>query len=355
MSTSLLFEYVLPEERIAQRPAPGRASRLLHVVRDPADGVVLRDRMFGDLPDILQSDDLLVLNNSRVIPSRFFVELAEGGTEAEVLLVEQETVDSVHWQALAKPMRRLKEGLQFPLSAHLSALVLGRTADQSRVRLELSARNSNETVASLIESEGNMPIPPYIRKGRSDEIDKEQYQTCFSEVRGSVAAPTAGLHFTDSLLEQVSDRGVDICFLTHHVGPASFLPVRDDDWQTHKMSTEHYCLPKESLEKIEKARREQRRVVVVGTTAVRALEAAWQNSDPVADKWQSTELFITPGFQFKVVDSLVTNFHQPCSTHLLLVAAILGVDNLATAYRHALAGEYRFLSYGDSMFVDISR
>lgn len=361
MASSLLFDYVLPEEQIAQRPAPGRASRLLHARCDSSRELALFDRQFSDLPSLLRQDDLLVLNNSRVIPCRFFAELSGGDPQVEVLLVEQETEDAKYWQALAKPMRRLKQGLRFQLSEHLLATVLGRASDSARIRLELEVVGSLElevagssvSIEELIDVEGCMPIPPYIRDGRADATDREQYQTCFADERGSVAAPTAGLHFTDSVFEELNVRGVEHCFLTHHVGPASFLPVRDDDWRSHKMSAERFFVSRECFERIESARNNQRRVIAVGTTVVRALEGIWQHGASCVGQWQSTELFITPGYRFKVVNALVTNFHQPRSTHLLLVAAMLGTESTSEVYQHALAKSYRFLSYGDSMFLDL--
>lgn len=348
----MLFNYALPDDRIAQRPVSQGRSLLLHVCCGKADQLKLNDREFSELPDLLRHDDLLVLNNSRVIPSRFFVDLSEGGSRLEVLLVQQESEDASEWQALARPMRRFKTGLGFALSKHLNAVVLGRTSDSTKLCLKLTASETDLSVQELIEAEGVMPIPPYIRSGQGDDGDRLRYQTCFAEVHGSVAAPTAGLHFTEDLFERLSHKGIEHCFVTHHVGPASFLPVRDNDWRDHKMSAEQFFLPAESIEMIQAARDGRRRVVAVGTTAVRALESAWQNEKPEADTWQTTELFITPEYEFRVVDSLVTNFHQPQSTHLLLVAAILGVDRLASAYNHALSQSYRFLSYGDAMLID---
>ena len=353
------LEYELPKERIAQHPAvrSGERSdaRLLHVCRHDhvgADDLVIADRWVRDLPQILRAGDLIVLNDSRVRPSRFFLELPESGAAAEVLLLDGA---ADRWEALARPMRKFKEGMVFRLSANIEARVLGRTAEGTRLTLQLRPLAA-VPLDTLIEREGAMPLPGYIRNGVAAQEDREFYQTVFAREIGSVAAPTAGLHFTLPLLTELQRRGIDHCFLTLHVGLASFAPVRDV--AAHQMTNERYVISPECIEAIARTKARGGRVVVVGTTATRALESAAladgalfkePHLDPVAG---STELMIQPGFTFRVVDLLMTNFHQPFTTHLLLVAAFIGEQEIEQIYQHALAGSYRFLSYGDSMLLE---
>ena len=363
------LEYELPKERIAQQPAvrSGERSdaRLLYALRqDATGGLRISDRWVRDLPELLRAGDLLVLNDSRVRPARFFIKLPGSDTEAEVLLLDRCGAaagdGSGAWEALARPMRRFKEGLQLPLSAHIAATVLGRSDDDSKLRLHLAPSSLDEakTLDTLIESEGSMPIPGYIRDGVADREDSDFYQTVFARELGSVAAPTAGLHFTLPLLQALSDRGVEHEFLTLHVGLASFAPVRDVD--SHQMTNERYHISSRCLDAINRTKARVGRVVVVGTTATRALESA-ALAEPALFSGEQiatdgvggrTELMIRPGFKFQVVDLLMTNFHQPLTTHLLLVAAFIGEQDIEQIYQHALQGAYRFLSYGDSMLLE---
>ena len=335
---------------------------MLHAVGSAqTEDIRIEDRQFSTLPEVLRPDDVLVLNNSKVIPSRFF---PEGfGTKAEVLLLkktpssENTSANGEVWEALARPMKKFEKAGEFLLSPHLKATVCGRTESQEALYLRLCPFESDANPTALIEQEGSMPIPPYIRQGHADEQDKQRYQTVYADTPGSVAAPTAGLHFTSELFLSLRDKGVELLELTHHVGPASFLPVRDADWQSHQMSMEHYVVPEETLSCLESAKSEGRRIIPVGTTSVRALESFFADDCPSvrranAGHLQSTELFITPGYSFKVVDALITNFHQPLSTHLLLVAAFIGVAQCEAIYRHALESQYRFLSYGDGMCLE---
>lgn len=370
--STLLFPYDLPPSRIAQRPVAPGASALLHArCAEGGSGVSIADRRFADLPEILLSGDLLVLNNSKVLPTRFF---PAGFTEkAEVLLLQpretamntaesSQTNRSQDWEALARPMKKFERAQQFALSAHLHAEVLGRNASGEALRLRISSNEPSLSVEQCIELDGRMPIPPYIRQGRADEEDSYRYQTVYAEVGGSVAAPTAGLHFTPRLFEQLRASGIEYQFVTHHVGPASFLPVRDGEWDSHIMNTELYSISAETINAVTRCKKEGRRVVAVGTTTVRALESYFEthsfdvheeSAQSRSAAFASTQLFITPGFEFKVIDALITNFHQPLSTHLLLVAAFSGIDQCRTMYEHALAGSYRFLSYGDAMFIEL--
>lgn len=354
----MLFPYQLPQARIAQRPAPSGSSRLLHAQVSGSAATEISDCEFSQLTEVLRAGDLLVVNNSKVIPARFFPE--DLGDKAEVLLLSSLKSESGTelWEVLARPMKKCERAGTFMLSEHLQATAKGRSEQGDTLLLELVSTDNNCSVTQLIEQEGVMPIPPYIRGGHADAQDRQRYQTVYADIAGSVAAPTAGLHFTDELFTRLTMAEIEVVQLTHHVGPASFLPVRDGDWQTHKMSIEFFSMSAQVLAALECAISEKRRVVAVGTTCVRALESFFAIDDIEArkkntNKFISTGLFITPGYQFKVVDVLITNFHQPLSTHLLLVAAFAGVVPCEEIYNHALESDYRFLSYGDGMCIEL--
>ena len=369
-----LFYYSLPASRIAQRPAGLNASRssskLLYARLDASGGFSITDHVFNDLPVLLRAGDLLVLNNTKVIPCRFFARHPESGAKIEVLLVRRTRGEGGHgadcWEALARPMRKLKAGDTLQLSAHLLADVLGRTPDGKRMLVRLLAVGAERPVGDLITDEGGMPIPPYIRAGHADQLDQQLYQTVYAQTAGSVAAPTAGLHFTEQLLGVLAAQGISCCFLTLHVGPASFLPVASDELSSHDMLAEEYAIPLDTRRMIQEAKGQGRRVIAVGTTTVRALESAAladpgfclaeadneARCDAQVEAPCDTQLLIRPGFKFSVVDALITNFHQPGSTHLLLVAAFAGEKQTEDIYRRALAGDYRFLSYGDAMLLE---
>jgi len=344
------FSYELPPDRIAQHSHGflGRRTdaKLLHAFI-AHDGLRIEDSVVRDLPALLRPGDVLVLNNSKVVPCRFHFEYAGG--RCEIFLLEREKPTERVWLALARPMRRLKPGANLNLSEHLSGTVLGRDESGERIRIELLAEHPEHSIEELISREGSMPIPGYIRAGVAEERDEEFYQTVFAKHAGSVAAPTAGLHFTEALLDQLRERGVEIRELTLHVGPASFQPVRDP--AEHEMPTEWYSISAEVLAALDRAKAEGRRIVAVGTTSARSLESA-ARVRPKAGEFVPTQLFITPGFEFNYVDVLMTNFHQPETTHLLLVAAFIGERETEKIYTHALESEYRFLSYGDAMLLE---
>ncbi|MDR2338013.1 MAG: tRNA preQ1(34) S-adenosylmethionine ribosyltransferase-isomerase QueA [Deltaproteobacteria bacterium] len=379
MSSFSFLAYNLPDERIAQRPigqgSDRSNSKLLQAIKLPDTSVAISDQYYFDLPDLLRVGDLLVLNNSKVRPCRFFVRLENVQKEIEILLIKKvETLAassqniSQVWEALARPMKRLKIGQAFELSPSLQALPIGRSQDNNRLLLEISITGANvaqaippmcETVEEVLLREARMPIPPYIRGGRADSQDRDTYQNVYAETSGSIAAPTAGFHFSAELLKKLSERGIEHTYLTLHVSTASFTPIRKSDIAGHKMSEEYYEISRSTLEKICLAKKEQRRIIVVGTTCLRALESAALNAVFCKDLGQnekitdSTSLFITPGFKFQVADCLITNFHQPNSTHLLVVASFIGEKNTQTIYKHALnEGNYRFLSYGDGMLLE---
>ncbi len=358
--------YNLPEERIAQRPIGcgfARAqSKLLHAQLDNFGNLKIYDRVFSDLENLLCPNDLLVLNDSRVLPSRFFIERSGSGGKVEILLVREIDKNSsaagVVWEALARPMRKLKSGEVLLLSEHLQAEVKGRTEDNQRLILEISTKGTKRSFSEVLFEEGGMPIPPYIRAGHSDNLDRDSYQTVYAQKPGSVAAPTAGLHFTRDLLDRLQAKGIKSAFITLHVGPASFLPVKAQEVTEHPMLVENYEIPESAQSAVRETREKGGRIVAVGTTTVRALESVVLEDPSFFKKSKQescirkTRLLIHPGFNFQIVDAMITNFHQSASTHLLLVAAFIGEAATRTIYQHALAHEYRFLSYGDAMFLE---
>jgi S-adenosylmethionine:tRNA ribosyltransferase-isomerase len=357
------FDYELPPERIAQQPAqPRDASRMLLLEREPGRW---EDTHFANLPDLLRGDELLVVNNTKVIPARLFgrragVKAEAGGKSPtakrehrsatiEVLLTRQ-TSEST-WQALVRPGRKVRVGEQIIFSAgELEAEVLARGELGLRELRFTCTGNLLETITKL----GHVPLPPYI--GRPDEpADRADYQTVFAQRAGAVAAPTAGLHFTAAILERIRHRGVESCALTLHVGLGTFQPIHAEEIELHRMHEEWYEIPAVAAEQIRRAKREKRPVLAVGTTVVRALEAAAQRTrnaqDVVCSGAGEASLFIRPGYEFRVVDQLLTNFHLPRSTLLVMVCAFAGRDLLMSAYEHAVRCGYRFYSYGDCMLI----
>jgi S-adenosylmethionine:tRNA ribosyltransferase-isomerase len=335
------FDYDLPPELIAQEPAePRDASRLLVVARE---GGGRQDRIFRELPELLRAGDCLVVNRSRVIPARLLGMAVPGGRPVELLLLR--AVDGERWEALVRPGRRCRIGAQVQLAggaAHARVVAAG-AAGARVVQIE-----APWPVRELLERHGLPPLPPYI--GRHDAPkpeDRERYQTVYARDDGSVAAPTAGLHFTRELLERLAGRGIAVHELTLHVGPATFRPLRIDD----PLGTEAVEIPEATAHAVEEARRDRRRVVAVGTTTTRALEWAAGADGRVRAGAGEADLFIRPGHRFRAVDALVTNFHLPRSTLLVLVAAFAGRATVLDAYRHAVAARYRFYSYGDAMLI----
>ena len=360
------LDYELPQDRIAQRPigkGDARSNSRLLCARLRTGDLRIDDYHFSDLPRFLESGDLLVLNNTQVMPCRFFVKTDPDCSDVEVLLVRRcrESNNINLWEALARPMKRLKKGVEYKLSATISGVCCGRTPDGSRILLEL--KSAGGSIDEDINIEALMPIPPYIRGGRSDVDDRESYQTIYARKPGSIAAPTAGLHFTSQLIRELDQKGIKCCDVTLHVGSASFIPIRDGEIASHKMAVESYEIPIETAGAIYQAKKEGRRVIIVGTTSLRALESAVRTPqysflDGLEDikkvesgRLMETDLYITPGFDFRVADVLITNFHQPRSTHLLLVAAFIGADAVKSIYNHAMNLDYRFLSYGDGMML----
>ena len=330
------FDYPLPPECIAQAPLAERsASRLLVLAGDAR-----ADRSFVDLPTLLMPGDLLVMNDTRVLHARLFGRKASGG-QIEVLVERVTGDDSVLAQVRAsKPPQ---PGSTLRLEDAFDAAVLGRAGEFYQLRFPGDA-------VELIEKHGRLPLPPYIERAAAN-ADEERYQTVFARERGSVAAPTAGLHFDAPLLERLRDKGIGSAHVTLHVGAGTFQPVRVQDLSRHRMHTERYFVPPATADAVAATKRRGGRVVAVGTTSLRTLESAAQNDGSVQAGAGETALFVTPGYRFRVVDLLITNFHLPKSTLLMLVSAFGGIDNIRTAYRHAIDNGYRFFSYGDAMLI----
>jgi S-adenosylmethionine:tRNA ribosyltransferase-isomerase len=326
-----LFDFALPDELIAQRPAvPRDSARLLDVA---ADG--LHDRTVRDLPELLQPGDLLVFNDTRVIPARLLGKRRSGG-EVEAFLIRD--LGGGRWLCFARPAKRLKAGDALAFVG-LGAAVEGKNADGSVV---LAFDRSGGDFLVALEKSGAVPLPPYIRGGVADPRDRTDYQTMFAEIDGSVAAPTAGLHFTPGLMQALAAEGVQSARVTLHVGAGTFQPVRVEDTDQHTMHAEWGEVPQATADAIAAAKR----VVCIGTTALRLLESVARDGSMRA--WSGeTDIFITPEFEFRVVDLLLTNFHLPRSTLFMLVAAFAGLEPMKSAYAHAIAERYRFYSYGD--------
>jgi S-adenosylmethionine:tRNA ribosyltransferase-isomerase len=342
------FDYELPEERIAERPLGRREDSRLMVLR--ASGRI-EHRRFDDLPELLRSGDLLVLNDTRVLPARLTARKTTGG-RVELLLLEREEVTdgSAIWVCLAKAARGLWAGARLELAEGLAAVVLEARGDSWRVRFEAS----DGDLERRLQSVGGAPLPPYIKRP-PDVDDLERYQTVYARNPGAVAAPTAGLHFSDVLLGRLESGGIERCSLTLHVGPGTFRPVRVERVEDHRMEEERFVLPEQTAAALRRVRAAGGRIAAVGTTVVRTLESRATEDGTARPGSGRCGLFIHPGFRFRVVDLLITNFHLPRSTLLMLVAAFAGRERLLEAYRVAIAEGYRFYSYGDAMLVEPAR
>ncbi len=333
------FDYDLPEELIAQTPAERRsASRLLQLQGDD-----LHDRRFDQLPELLSPGDLLVLNDTRVIKARLTGEKQSGG-KIQVLI---ERIVSAH-EALAqiRASHAPQPGSRLRLAAAFEVNVVAREGELYRLRAGYAA-----DWHTLLECHGELPLPPYIGHAPGSD-DEARYQTVYARNQGAVAAPTAGLHFDEAIMAALRRRGIEFAWLTLHVGAGTFQPVRVERIAAHRMHAERFEIPEETAEAIRRTRARDARVIAVGTTSVRALETAATDAGGVHAGAGDTSIFIVPGYRFRVVDRLVTNFHLPKSTLLMLISAFAGIEAVRRAYRHAIAGRYRFFSYGDAMLID---
>jgi S-adenosylmethionine:tRNA ribosyltransferase-isomerase len=336
-----LFDYALPPELIAQAPvSPRDAARLLLVDDGP-----LRETFVCELPHLLGPRGLLVLNDTRVLPSRFFAR--RGEVPVEVTLTER--IDAASWWALARPGKRLRPGDRLDLASGLQAEVAAKD-EEGRVRLAFTL--GGEALSAAIRAHGSMPLPPYVRRAKGgDPHDIVDYQSVFARREGAVAAPTASLHLTDHLLARLDTAGIERCFVTLHVGAGTFAPVRADDTDRHRMHAEWCEVPEPAAAAIAAARARGGRIVAVGTTVLRTLEARVDAAGELLPGAGDTRLFVTPGYPFRVVDLLLTNFHLPRSTLFMLVAAFVGLERIKAAYAHAVAERFRFFSYGDACLL----
>lgn len=334
------FDFELPPELIAQYPLADRsASRLLHITTD-----VIEDKHFTDIKSYLRPGDLLIANNTRVIKARLLGRKETGG--AVEALVERVTGEKSAI-AMVRASKSPKSGTKLIFSADGAEETVTVTGRQG----EFFVLEFNRPVLDVLEAFGKVPLPPYIEHA-AEKSDEGRYQTVYAKYPGAVAAPTAGLHFTDELLERLKEKGVDIEYVTLHVGAGTFQPVRVEKLSEHHMHSEWYSMPADVAEKINRAKAEGRRVIAVGTTSLRTLESAADRIGHVEAGARDTTLFITPGYTFRIVDALVTNFHLPKSTLVMLVSALVGRERILEAYRHAVDAKYRFFSYGDACFIE---
>jgi S-adenosylmethionine:tRNA ribosyltransferase-isomerase len=337
-----LFDFHLPPERIAHHPVtPRDAAKLLHVTP-----TAMHDRIVRDVVDLLSPGDIVVFNNSRVIPARLFTQVNE--KQIEILLHQPIPGGASQWHAFAKPARKLKPGMQLTFAADFTAIVDGRTEDGQVI---LRFPYNQEQLFEKLRAHGHMPLPPYITRGDAAE-DTERYQTVYAAADGSVAAPTAGLHFTSELLEKLNACGAATAFVTLHVGAGTFQPVKVDDTADHTMHREWCEISAEAAEAINAARANGGKVIAVGTTSLRILESFAADDGTLGPHQGETGIFITPGYRFKIIDRLITNFHLPKSTLFMLVSAFAGLNTMQAAYAHAIANNYRFYSYGDASLLE---
>mgnify|MGYP001079085511 CR=1 FL=1 len=330
------FDYHLPKELIAKYPVEPRDSCRLMVLNKKEKSI--QHRIFRDIIDYLEPGDTLVLNNTKVIPARIIGKKENTNAKIEVFLVRP--IEENIWEALIKNIRRLKKNQKIIISDDFFVEFLDRDDEKAIVKIH------SKDIKSDLEKYGHIPLPPYIDR-QDEEKDKDYYQTVFAEKEGSVASPTAGLHFTKELLERIKEKGVNVVYITLHVGLGTFKPVKTQDITKHKMHEEYFTIPKETLEIIQKTKEEKKTVVAVGTTVVRALETYGKFGKSEG----FTDIFIYPPYEFKIVDKLITNFHLPKSTLLMLVSAFADRDFILKAYNEAVKEKYRFFSYGDAMLI----
>ena len=354
------FDFHLPDELIALRPAvPRDAARLLVV--DPARAEPVTDRAILDLPELLSPGDALVFNDTKVIPAELHGMRARNNASAHISVTLIERIDDCRWLALARPAKRLKPSDRIVFGNGSNVCLLGEVAATVEARGEegevtLVFDLSGAALDEAIKARGAMPLPPYIASRRApDDQDRTDYQTLFARDEGAVAAPTAGLHFTERLMQALDARGISSHFVTLHVGPGTFLPVRAADTESHVMHPERGMVSAETAEALNQVKARGGKIVVVGTTSLRLLESAATDNGKLAPFAGETSLFITPGYRFRIADRLLTNFHLPRSTLFMLVSAFSGLDLMKRAYAHAVAERYRFYSYGDACLLSPTR
>ncbi len=335
------FDYYLPEELIAQTPLKNRSeSRLLIIDKETKK---YEDKHFGDILDEFSSNDVLVLNDTKVIPARLYGVKEETNACIELLLLKD--LGENKWQTLARPQRRVKIGTIISFGEGILKAKCVKLLDQGVCEFELIY---DGILVEILDKLGEMPLPPYIHEKL---LDKDRYQTVYAKNLGSAAAPTAGLHFTNELLKALKEKGVEIIYVTLHVGLGTFRPVDEEEIENHVMHTEYYEVSKEAAEKLNKAKAEGKRIVACGTTSTRTLESNYKEGVGFREACENTSIFIYPGYKFKAIDALITNFHLPKSTLIMLVSALAGREFILDCYKHAVEEKYRFFSFGDAMFI----
>jgi S-adenosylmethionine:tRNA ribosyltransferase-isomerase len=338
------FDYVLPPELIANEPAnPRDACRLMVINKSDINkkGVGFEHRVFNELPDLLREGDILVFNDSKVIPAR--INFLHNGKKVEIFLIKK--IEKTMWLVIGKPGKLLKKDAKFEINKRLSSTVIQVNDDGQRL-VEFSADGDFD---EILKEAGSTPLPPYIKNSTASF---EDYQTIYAKKQGSIAAPTAGLHFTEKLFEKLRNKGVGLEFVTLHVGLGTFLPVKTDNPEDHKMHSEYFSFDKETADRLNEAKKAGRRIIAVGTTSVRVLESSYDTKTGFKSGFGETAIFIYPGYEWKCVDGLITNFHLPKSTLLLLTCSFGGKDLILKAYSEAVKKKYRFYSFGDAMFIE---
>ncbi len=342
------FDYNLPEELIAQVPADKRdLSRMMVLNRKDK---TIHHHIFKDIVDLIDENSILILNNTRVIPARLYG-YKDTGAKIEVFLLKE--LEPHKWEALVKPSKRVKSGTMLKITDELSVEILYPAEDDGKWNVHLEYEGN---IYDVLSRAGNVPLPPYIERKMTPEeikkLDYERYQTVFAQKEGSVAAPTAGLHFTTEILDKLKAKGVQIGYVTLNVGLGTFRPVKCDVVEEHKMDSESFEISAQTANLINQAKKDGKKLIAVGTTSVRTLETAYKQFGEIKECRSASTLFIYPPYEFKVVDSLITNFHLPKSTLLMLVSALAGREFIMEAYKEAIENKYRFYSYGDCMFID---
>ncbi len=342
------FDYNLPENLIAQIPADKRENSKMMVLERNTNKI--QHKHFFDIVDLIDENSILVLNNTKVMPARLYGTKEETGAKIEVFLLKQ--LDGKKWETLIKPSKRIKEGTIIKISDELSAKAIEKTEEDGGWIVELIYEGN---ILEVLHRNGNIPLPPYIERKLVDKdikkLDFERYQTVYAKDEGSVAAPTAGLHFTKEILQKLQDKGVEIAYVTLNVGLGTFRPVKCENILEHKMHSESFEISEDTARRINEAKAKGKKLVAVGTTTVRTLETAYQKYGCIKACHDNSELFIYPPYEFKVIDELITNFHLPKSTLLMLVSALAGKEFIFKAYKEAIENNYRFFSYGDCMFI----
>ncbi len=338
------YYYNLPEEQIAQTPIePRDHSRLLCYNRKTG---MIEHKHFYDIIDFLKPGDVLVVNNSKVLPARLFGYKAKTGAKIEILL--QKRIDLKNWEVIARPQKRLDVGTEIVFNENIKCVVT-KIGDYGSCEVRFDYAD-NKTFEEHLMEIGTMPLPPYIKEKLKNQ---NRYQTVYAKVDGSSAAPTAGLHFTKELLERIKEKGVEVLEVLLHVGLGTFRPVKEDNIQNHEMHSEYFEISQEVADKVNKAKREGRRIIAVGTTSIRVLESGTDENGLLQPQKRETKIFIYPPYKFKMVDALITNFHLPESTLIMLIAAFIGdIDKTLDLYNLAVAEKYRFFSFGDAMFIE---